>query len=453
MKIRNRLSFVFTLAAAIVLCLVSLAIHYSASTFRADSFYQRLEERMRITEQLFLEKDNLSDEVYQDIREKFLHTLPDEVEIVTLANHESIQSSDSLAVLPKSFIGQIVERGSARFQTADQQGVGQVYTRNGASYAVIVVASDAHGIAYVDNLTRMLLLFGVVSVLLMFLVSRMFAGHALKPISKKIRQAQNIGASNLYERLPVLNKNDELGHLTITFNDLLDRLEKAFETQKNFVRNASHEIRNPLTTIIGEAEVSIEKERTNAEYVASMQLIIHEAERLNALVNRFLELSRVDATDSPSQQEAVRLDEVLLQAKAEVDQLIPENQIQIDFSGLPEDSDKLVVIGSQDLLKVAFSNVLDNASKFSDHRAVKVFLRCAEGAIVVQVKDQGIGIPDTDQPKIFEPLYRGSNAIKFKGSGIGLSLTQRIVNMHRGEVKLESNTSGGTTVMLSFPTS
>ena len=452
MKIRNRLAIFFTVLSAAVLAIVSLAVYYSSATLTHNEFFDRLSDRVNITEKLFLEKENLSEELYRDIREKFLHTLPEETEIVEETGRlPGLLHGDLKGTMPDAFCNELLEKGKAEFTEDRRQGMGRVYSHNGKEYAVIVIAEDTHGLLHLRDL-RLILIFGFfTSIVLFFTGSRLFAVHALRPIAKKVQKAQTIGASNLHQRLSVSNKKDELGQLGIAFNQLLDRLETAFTLQKNFVRNASHEIRNPITSIIGEAEVILKKDRSTEEYKEALSSIYNEADRLNELVNNFLNLSKTEFSEDQNNQEDIRLDEVLLDASRTMDKTHPDHQLTLDFSTLPEDPSSLEMTGNANLLKVVFLNLMDNACKFSDNQPVTVSLALKGQSMCVTIKDKGIGISETDRSHIFQPLYRAENARVFKGTGIGLSLVDKIIQLHKGKVEVLSEQGVGTTVTVCFP--
>lgn len=452
MKIRNWISNYFTLLAGIVLIAVSGVAYYASASYRQTNFFTRLNERVTVTEQLFLEKERLSSAVYQEIRDKFLHTLPEEIELVGPLDELIGKATDSLAKeLPSKFIAELQETGYSEFQQGSQQGVGRVYNEGGQQYGVIVMAMDRYGQEHIRNLLHILLIGLITGVLLMWIASRAVARHSLKPIARKIQKAQQIGASNLHLRLRVFNPKDELGQLALAFNNLLDRLETAFAWQKNFVRNASHELRNPLTAILGHAELVLNKPRSPEEYVAALTLIQQESKRLKMLVNNFLEFTQSDSNQAKSLQEVLRLDELLLEAKSTVNLTRPNNQIKFDFSQLPEDSLDLVVNGNGHLLQSAIVNLLDNACKFSEDKPVIITLSFTPTHTKVAIQDQGIGIPKNEHLLVFQPMHRAENSRSYQGSGIGLAIAQRVIEMHRGRIELTSKPGEGTLVTLILP--
>jgi len=249
----------------------------------------------------------------------------------------------------------------------------------------------------------------------------------------------------------IKNNDNEISQLISTFNDLLNRLETAFETQKNFVSNASHEFGTPLTSIMGEAEVMLMKERTPEEYQQSLTSILGQAERLNQITQTLLYLAQTGYSNKKVNFEILRTDELLWQSKEMIDKLNPKNNIIIDFSLLPENPMKLKVMGNKQLLYLAFTNILSNACKYSNNKPVNVSIASSDNQVFLLVKDQGIGIPESEIQFIYDPFFRASNTRHFEGYGIGLPLTRNIVKIHGGQLQLTSVLDEGTTVQIKLP--
>lgn len=313
-------------------------------------------------------------------------------------------------------------------------------------------ANKLYDQALLDNLQILLGGGFLISILLLYIISRLSASYILKPISRKIQKARKISASNLHLRLNVYNEKDEMGQLAIAFNEMLDRLETSFEMQKNFISNASHEIRNPLTAIIGETEVCLEKRRTPEAYIESLSNISKEADRLDELVSNLLSLAKTGFDETQIGSEKIRLDEILLEARTNVNKTFPENQIRLDFSALPQNPDWISIDGNPNLLRIALTNLMENACKFSANQEVQVRLSASEEQIQLGIEDKGVGIPLQELGKVFQPFYRARNARSFKGFGIGLSLTDKIIGLHKGKLKILSKEGKGTTIEISFNT-
>jgi signal transduction histidine kinase len=231
----------------------------------------------------------------------------------------------------------------------------------------------------------------------------------------------------------------------------LNRIEIAFETNKNFISNASHEFGTPLTAIIGEADVALLKDRTPEEYKEALQKILKQSERLNKISQSLLFLAQIGYKENKFNYVILRTDELILQANEIMNQLIPKNNIKIDFELLPENPKKLKVMGNKDLLMLAITNIMTNACKYSSNKSVIVSLASTNNEIVMIIKDQGIGIPESELPFIFDPFFRASNTSAYDGYGIGLPLTQNIIKIHKGELSIKSVLNKGVTVQIKLP--
>nr|WP_262895148.1 HAMP domain-containing sensor histidine kinase [Hymenobacter jeongseonensis] len=281
-----------------------------------------------------------------------------------------------------------------------------------------------------------------------------FAGRALRPLRRMVQEVDGITATDLSQRLTqAAGSNDEIGRLAQRFNRLLDRLQSAFAGQRTFVRDASHELRTPLTALIGELEVALlQAERSPAEYRRVLQCTLDSSRQLNELTNGLLQIAR--ASDDPSQvpMAKVRLDELLLQAHEQLLRRHPTCRVDLDF-GEADDSGAYVVRGNEALLLSAMLNVLDNACKFSagNNGTVTATLARTGATLTLLVADEGPGLSGADLQQVFVPFFRAASARAVPGHGIGLPLAARIMALHGGVIRVESEVGQGTQVWLEWP--
>lgn len=439
MKIRDRLALVLSLTAFLVVTGLGIFINVFTARFHKQEFFSRLAERVQLTEQIFLEP-NL--QVSQAVRENFLHTLDEEEEFVIPLTGGG---PDSLDKLFYPGISRQLSRDSAvRFWQGNRQGLGRRYFLPEGEFAVVVTAVDKFGQSKLHHLQRILVIGVFLCVTVLVAVSWLFAGRLLKPLENKIRKARHISADRLDLRLETGSGKDEIGQLAIAFNNMLDRLQASFLAQKHFVSNASHEILNPLTAIIGEAELTLEKKRSVEAYEDTLRIIASEAERLKILTQQLLALAKAESLASLPQPEPEHLDLCLL----EVLEKFPLHRIQLTLP--PPDTD-LTVFANRHLLHTAMANVIDNALKYSGEQPVSVSLSAHPKGIDLTVRDQGIGIPGPDLANIYIPMHRARNARNIRGHGIGLPLAKKIILLHEGNIAVESGPRLGTTVVISLP--
>jgi two-component system, OmpR family, sensor histidine kinase ArlS len=267
-----------------------------------------------------------------------------------------------------------------------------------------------------------------------------------------ISEVSSISASNLSQRVNEGNGNDEIAQLAITFNKMLERIETAFKMQKSFVSNASHELRTPLASITSQIEVVLMKERKNEDYKDVLLSVLDEARGLTNLSNNLLEIARSEQDAGIMKVAKVRLDELLIQTQSDMMTARPASIIEIDILDNTNDDDHdLSIQGNENLLKLIFNNLIDNACKFSDNKPVKVTIEYQKDDVKLRVEDQGIGIAPEDLPHIFEAFYRAGNAQSKKGHGIGLSLISKIIRLHSGTVDVKSELGKGTIVEVILP--
>jgi signal transduction histidine kinase len=446
MKISTRLSTSFSIITSSIFILFGITIYLFSSNYQKHDFQERLKERVVITEKLFLEKESFQADELEKISNQFLQKLPKETEEVVQVkvNHTPVFTHN----YPVDVKDKLIRSNTFSFEDSQIQGASRIFRVKGKNYLIIVTAVDEVGLQNLSFLREIIILLISIGIPLIFLGSFIMARRALLPISKKINKANTIGATNLHQRLNVHNPNDELGEMAIAFNMLLNRLESSFEAQKAFIRNASHEIRNPLTAIMGEAEITNSKIRSAEEYQKSISTILSEAETLNSTVNNLLLLSKVAANEENINYHPITFNDLLIEIKGSFDFLNPKNHIilNIENGGI-----NYSISGNENLLKTAIINLFDNACKFSSNKEVLVDLKRDKNWLLLIIKDNGIGIEKKDIEEILTPFYRGNNALKIKGSGIGLSLSSKIVNLHQGILKIQSQIGSGTEIQVFFP--
>ena len=329
--------------------------------------------------------------------------------------------------------------------------VGTLYIVKLDRFVLIAAATDTEGSFYLEKLKVILLIVSVISLFLFSLAGWLYSGRALYPISEVIKKVETISASNLNHRIPVHNESDEIGKLTNTFNNMLSRLEKSFAFQKEFISNASHELRTPLTAINGQLEVLMMNNRTMDEYKEAISSVLDDTHSLSHLINKLLLVARTNSEAFLSSGKKIRIDELVWQAKDDLMKYNSDYSIHIAADDSFTDSDQMIVTGDESLLRIAISNIMDNACKYSPDKKVEIGLSTAENRIVLRFADQGIGIAENEIEKVFEPFYRVENALAFQGTGIGLQLASQIIKSHQGTLNISSKIGKGTIVTLSIP--
>ena len=279
-----------------------------------------------------------------------------------------------------------------------------------------------------------------------------FAGRTLQPINQINQRIDTITASNLSLRLSEGDTDDELAQLARRFNRMLNRLEDAFRLQRSFVSHASHELRTPLTAITGQLEVSLLADDDADELRETLRSVLDDVRGLNRMTNGLLGLASASMDSSAVPMLPVQLDALLNQIQLDFQRLQPQYTIHLRIDSLIEPYTDWQLTGSESLLRTAFFNLIDNGGKFSPDHTVSVTLSAREIApLLVTVHNSGSVIPADQLTAIFSPFQRGSNASGLPGHGIGLALTKRIVELHQGQIRVDSSPEDGTTFTVTLP--
>jgi signal transduction histidine kinase len=451
MTIRNRIIILYSSLTAATLLLLSIFIFLFTSHFATRNFYTRLKARASIAAHNHMEEDLKAKPVYEEVRKKHLVPLTGEKEYLVKVNSITTQiPKNDLRNVPPDFFNDILKNGYGEYKRGDDFFVGVYYKESYPDYLVILSAIDQEGNELLTSLRNLLIIGFIVCCVIIFIAAVLFSNQILNPISRIVEELDMIRASNLHLRLKPGNGKDELSHLANIFNNMLDRLEASFEMQSHFVSNASHELRTPLTTILGESEIILKRPRTTEEYIQALNTIAMEATKLDQLITSLLKMSQLGFDGKKLVTEKVQMDELLLAVKADLTRRIPNNNVIIEFSEIPENIEWISLSVNRMWMKLAIINIIHNAIKYSGNQKVIVKLSATEQLLEISVTDFGIGIPEEDIPHVFEPFYRGSNTTNYAGHGIGLPLSLKIIRLHHGRITINSDKDKGTTFSIYF---
>ena len=318
---------------------------------------------------------------------------------------------------------------------------------------VLIIAAitlSTHATGHSENTVHVLAFSSAAGVVVALAAGWLMAGQALRPVAALTETARAISRSrDLGRRVPGTRDTGELGQLTQTVNEMLASLEEAYEAQRRFVSDASHELRAPLTAIQGNLELLEQRaEATAAEREVAIREAAREARRLAQLVADLLALARADAGVT-LRRERVELDRLALDALSSARHLASGQRLEV---GVLE---PVVVAGDPDRLRQLLLVLLDNAIKYTPSEgAVTLGVRRSGAAQAeLTVRDTGVGIPPEALPHVFERFYRAdpARARDPGGTGLGLPIARWIAEQHGGEVSLESAPERGTTAVVRLP--
>lgn len=451
MQIKSRLTLQFASLVALILLITLVSVYQLSRLNFENRFYERLENKAVTTSKLLLGTQKVDTLLLKLIQQESTDTYFGENIEIYDKNYVKIYSSNDTInfQIGSSAFSQLEAERKIKFIYKQYEVLGIQYQKNQMVYYVFAGGRDEYGNARLQSLKKILAFLFSLMTIIGTLIGWVYSHRALRPINNVINNIQNI-SYDLSERLRELDTKDEIGRLVTMFNNLLVRIEHSVETQKSFITNVSHELKNPLTKITSQLEVALLKERPNEEYKNLLQSILEDIKDLNHLSISLLDLASLENRSIKIKTMPTRIDQILWEVRDSIEASNKLFKVNIDSGGMPPDENYLSIEVNQDLIKIAIGNLIENACKFSENREATITFSWTLETLKIVIKDAGIGISDSDKKKIFEPFYRADNSFKSSGHGIGLSLSKRIIELHHGMLEIDSKVGFGTTVTLTF---
>jgi len=297
-------------------------------------------------------------------------------------------------------------------------------------FAIIYIKSD-NSYQSAEDFEHLLFITIPILFLLMVSLAWFILNRVLKKVQTIIDEVASIKADDFTTRLSVQNTNDELDELIITFNNMLDKIEQSVKKIKRFSNDVSHELKTPLTVIIGELELGLRKPRTIDEYKNILNTSLEETKILKELIDNLLLLSNMDKQNLYKKFELIDLDELIIDIISHNQLFLQQKNIKIDF----KEFENIQIKGNTQLLKVMLSNIIQNSIKYSNKDS-KIEITLKNNICII--KDYGIGIKQEYLSKIFDRFYRVDESRARGGYGLGLSIVKDIANLHSIDVNITS---------------
>ena len=351
-----------------------------------------------------------------------------------------------------------VTDSNGKASDADYLFIVSPVVRDATPIGALIIGSPSNLNNQLQRLRVSLILGSLAMLLIAFTGGLWLADRAMRPVRMITHTAQSIEESDLSRRIN-LRGRDELAELANTFDDMLLRLQVAFDRQRRFVADASHELRTPLTITNLEINQALSKNRSSSEYQRALQTINIENERMTRMVNDLMTLARMDSGQAILQFEKLDLSDVALEAVERMSTLAERQHIMLETTELPE----LIINGDRQYLIQMISNLIENAIKYSGSGqkisvGTSVYADDKKELASLHVTDTGPGIPPEHLPHLFDRFYRVDQARTQDddsstptGSGLGLSIVAWIVEAHDGKINVESKVNSGTTFEITLP--
>lgn len=461
MSLRLRLTLFFSAFVALTLAIVAVASFVLTERFLDQALMQRADEAMdRLDGARYSEIDTL---LPSDIRwdMQLLGAADRAIESVTDLGlfASSFEPSDFLLrdLLTEVDLQRLVDFGDVTLHTRVDTGedvllaarLGTVVFQPGMDRFLVILLVAVPSTSFTTALGQLrtsLFLTALGGFVIFGLGVWFLSQRVLSPLKRITNSAARVTGQDLSQRVPVPRSNDEMKEMAVTINRMLDRLQESFDTQRRFTADASHELRTPVTAIQGHSNYLLRRTRPDPEQVDSLTVIRRESERMAKLVNDLLELARADAGFS-IEAEPMNLVEVAENVHLEVAPVAGSTEITVS-SPRPV----MQVMGDSTRLKQVVLNLVQNALNAGAGR-ITIGFNEEQGEVVMEVLDDGPGIPENALPHLFERFYRvdGARSTRGNGSGLGLAIVNWIVQQHGGAVEVESRVGEGSVFRVRLP--
>ena len=432
MNLKLRFAIFITCFVAIILLASSITIFFLYKSNRVDDHYMRLRNRTNslINEYrgLGLDSSALSKTKPYTVSLNMLQMLLlKETGNIVFRENDSIKLNISSALLKT-----IKRKKEFKYTDGSFECVGVYY--DDLKMFIICGAIDKTGLRKLDHLFYILIGVFAVGVLVSASLSFFMVQQALKPLARLSDQMQLTTSSNMATKVNEGKGRDELEQIAKNFNAMLDRLNQGFERQKSFVQHASHELRTPLTKMLSQTEAALGRELTVEEYKRILLSLQEEQNELIELTNSLLVLSQFEKINNSNSLPEIRVDELVYESIKESKRFFNDLEIEISFENTPSSEDELIIYGNEVLLKSAFRNLIKNAYLYSSNKKVRIILNTSPTLLSVEFINEGETLSQKDAENIFIPFYRGTNASMTKGFGLGLSIINKIVEIHEARL-------------------
>ncbi len=436
MNLKLRFALLFTFFVTVILFVFSITIYFLFYNYRESDYFERVKNEGLELYEAYSKSKQLKDNNASVIINILHNSTIFDQRVVVLDPDGKIVNKIPESIHPvidPQIIQHIKsEKQYVWYSENNYQNAGLVL--NASGQILISTGYDKNGFDKIYKLRLIIIIVLIGGLLITAFTSFFFVREAFKPLTNLGLQMKQTDLQNLGKRLKVSENNGEINEIARNFNGMLERLEKAFIVQKNFVNHASHELRTPLATMLSQTESALGREMTVPEYKKLLLSLKEEQQELIELTNSLLLISQFSENEQGKEWPMLRIDEVLYETVSNSKRRLPELSVQISFNPMPENDSDFIIHGNETLLKSAFFNLVKNAFLYSVDHKVQITVESQGTGILVHFDNKGMQLPSDEKENIMEPFFRGSNALRTKGYGLGLSIVHRFITIHNGSV-------------------
>jgi two-component system sensor histidine kinase ArlS len=452
MRLKHRVPLFFSFLFSIVLASVMMTVYYLFANFRKVEFKDRLSEKAETTVKLLLEVKEVDDRLLKIIDQNSINRLYNEKTLIFDENMQLIYSSidDATVNWSPEELSAIKHHKEVFKRVKEYDVLGFYYKFNAKDFYTLISAEDRYGNRKLSYLKFLLLGAFIIGTVMAWLLSFYLNKKALQPLDTLRRQMQEITSKNLIIRVREPKRQDEIKVLTQSFNQMLDRIDKAYKSQKDFTSNASHELRTPVARIAMQLENLMKREGLECDVRRTVQSVVEDTYELSDIISSLLLLSKIEDAPGSTAFQRIRLDEVIFKTASRVSRMHPDFKLQFEIENETADDLTIEVEGDETLLEIAVLNLLVNGYMYSDDQTVGCVLKQQKDSLVLTIVNNGAVPGKADTTTLFNTFTRGNNTKNKPGSGIGLSIVQRILHYHQASIVYNMPDRNTNQIVISF---
>lgn len=444
MKLKDRLALYSIIIFSVLTLLISVVIYFAYFVQMEKSEQSALESKSLLAAIYYLERDELSSLEHENIQRQLQKTISrSNIAVFDSLNHKKAGTMASISDISKGFILKVRDDKNSFFTTSDFFYNGIYYQDNEGDFVVITREAKDSFNKQMHSLLQILIISFFIGLLIIYFFSRFLGNIAYQPIIDIISQIKDRDSGNFHKPIHLKRSYSEIQDLVDTYNLFVDRISQTFNVQKNFIDYVSHELRSPITALMGTLEVTNKRERNKEEYE---DVILQLKQYTNDLQETLEQMMLLSGAKTSFVFSKIRIDEIIWQV---IENAILYFNANVEVNIQVENTKLLEWEGNEKLLELAFNNIIENAIKYSDNGKVSILITEANGNLIISIIDNGIGIPKEDLQKVKENFYRAENTKKYSGKGIGLSMANIIFSLHKINLEISSE-EGKTQVILKF---
>jgi hypothetical protein len=395
---------------------------------------ERLEEKALTTTKLLLEVKDVDNQILKLIDQNTINKLYNEKTLIFDSNYKLIYSSidDASVKWDVNFLQKIKKHKRVYTIEKEKDVLGVFHIYNNTDYYIIIAAEDKSGMSKLEFLYQILILSFFIGTTLVWVTTYFLIRKSLEPLDNFQKIITSISINKLNTQIIESSKSDEINLLSKAFNQMLLRIERSYLAQKEFTSNASHELRTPISRLTLQLENLIQQGGHSENTLNYLNNMSKDVNQISDLINSLLLLAQINASNFGVNFQQVRIDEIIFQVYEKTIKNFPDFQMNFEIENTESD---LEIKGITSLLEIVFANLFKNAYLYSYDRKVNVIIEDnPTGHIQIRLINKGEKLSPEEEKKIFNSFVRGTKNQKIQGSGLGLRIAKRILDLHKAKL-------------------